>query len=278
MELEGAVASWLAGGGGIEFVTLTVPHGDMDRLQDTFDLVTNGWRKGVLSGRRFRSDRIAWGIPAWVRTVEVTLGANGWHPHIHALLFTTRPWTSRQRAMRGNALFERWSAFVRRETGRSCSRDAFHMVGGALGAGSYITKVQESAAWRLGMEFTRGDLKTGRVRSLTPFELIAPAADGEAWALHRWWEWERVTRGRRCMSWSQGGRQALGLDADEPTDEELAQLEVGGEDVLTIPGEVFAEVTRVAGAEAGLLAVIEREGAGAGSRFIAELLRPAPPP
>lgn len=278
VELEEAIGNWLAGGGGVEFVTLTVPHGARDELQGVFDLVADGWRKGVLSGRRFRSDRVAWGVPAWVRTVEVTLGQHGWHPHIHALLFTSKPWTPRQRALRGNVLFARWSSFVHRTTGRACSRDAFRIVGGALGAGAYITKVQESDAWRLGMEFTRGDLKTGRVQSLTPFELIAPAADGEAWAMHRWWEWEQVTRGRRCMSWSQGGRQVLGLDADEPTDQELVELEVGGDEVLNIPGEVWAKVVAIVGGEAGLLAAVEEGGPGAGSRFVSLLLRPAPPP
>lgn len=243
-----------------------------------FDLVADGWRIGVLSGRHFRADRIAWGVPAWVRTVEVTYGAHGWHPHIHALLFTSKPWTPRQRALRGGALFRRWARFVERSTGRVCSRDAFKIVGGALGAGRYITKVQESEAWRLGMEFTRGDLKTGRVKSLTPFEFIAPAADGEAWALARWWEWESVTRGRRCMSWSRGARALLGLVVDEATDEDLAAAEVGGDVALEVPGHVWARVVGVAGAEAGLLAAVELGGAAAAGAYLSWVLRPVPPP
>lgn len=257
VELEEAIRRWLAQGGGIEFVTLTVPHGQRDALADTFGLVMDGWRMGILGGRRFRDDRKAWGIAAWVRTVEVTLGANGWHPHVHALLFTAKPWTPRQRALRGGRLFVRWGAFVQRATGRVCSREAFTIVGGAQGAGAYVTKVQESESWRLGMEFTRGDLKTGRIQSVTPFELIAPASNGEAWALHRWWEWERVTRGRRCLSWSRGARQLLGLDADEPTDQELAEAEVGGDVVLVIDGHEWATLVQVPGAEAALLNRVE---------------------
>lgn len=274
VELEAAIARWLDCGGGIEFVTLTVPHGQRDALAETFDLVMQGWRKGVISGRRFQEERRSWGIPAWVRTVEVTLGQNGWHPHMHVLLFTRRPWTGRERALRGAALFRRWSTFVERETGRSCSRDAFRIVGGALGAGAYITKVQESESWKLGMEFTRGDLKTGRRQSVTPFELIGPASAGEAWALHRWWEWEQVTRGRRCMSWSLGARQALGMDTIELSDQQLAELEIGGDEILTIPGAIYAEVVASFGGESGLLAAVEEGGAGAGSRFVSLLIRP----
>jgi len=265
-------------GGGVEFVTLTVPHGERDQLRATFDMVADGWRVGILGGRRFRDDRKAWGIEAWCRTIEVTLGRNGWHPHIHALLFTDRPWTPRERALRGGRLYVRWAAWVQRETGRVCSRDAFVITGGALGAGRYVTKVQESAAWGLGMEFTRGDLKTGRVKSVTPFELIAPAADGEAWAMHRWWEWEEATRGRFCMTWSRGARAVLGLDGEEATDQELAEAEVGGEDVLTIPGEVWARVAATFGAESSLLTALEQGGHLGASRFLAWVLRPAPPP
>lgn len=270
-ELESAIDQWLARGGGVEFVTFTIPHGERDALADTFDLLADAWRKGVLGGRGFALDRRVWGIPAWVRTVEVTLGPNGWHPHIHALLFTDRPWTPRQRAMRGAALFARWSRFVHRATGQACSRQAFRIVGAAEGAGRYIAKVQESDSWRLGLELTRSDLKTGRRGSVTPFELVEAAHDGEAWALARWWEWEQVTRGRRMMTWSRGGRTTVGLLEEAPTDEELAEEEVGGELVLSLNPSSWARIAQKPGAEAGLLNAVEDGGLYAAGVWLLEL-------
>lgn len=264
------MAAWLARGGGVEFVTFTVPHGVGDDLGELFDLVADGWRKGLLSGRWAQEVRASWKIPAWVRTIEVTYGANGWHPHIHALLFTAKPWTGRQRAMRGARMFDRWATYVRNARGVECSRQAFRIVGGRAGAGQYMAKLQEGSRWSLGTEFTRGDLKTGRGGSCTPFELIGPAHDGEAWALRRWWEWEEVTRGRRCMSWSVGGRQVLGLD-DDRTDEELAAEEVGGEDVCSLEPEVWARVRRTPGTDAALLDAAERAGALGVGQVLADL-------
>ena len=254
-------------------MTLTIPHGERDSLGETFDLLADAWRVGVLGGRGFRDDRIAWGVPAWVRTVEVTLGANGWHPHIHLLLFTRKPWTGRQRALRGAALFRRWSRYVERITGAVCSSAAFKIVPGAKGAGDYVAKLQDGDASALGMEFTRGDLKTGRVKSLTPFELLPAAHAGEAWALRRWWEWESTTLGRRCMTWSRGARTYLGLNEREATDAELAEAEVGGEVVATIPGDVWARVASVAFLETQLL-----QAAEAGPVSLAHALNGLPPP
>lgn len=273
-ELETAIESWLANGGGIEFVTLTVPHGLGDDLGQLFDLVADGWRKGLLSGRWAKGIRRSWKIPAWVRTIEVTYGKHGWHPHIHALLFTKTPWDGRQRAARGRRLFDKWADFVRKTRGVECSADAFRIVGGGAGAGAYIAKLQEGSRWSLGVEFMRGDLKTARGSSVTPFEFIAPAHDGEAWALHRWWEWEEVTRGRRCMSWSVGARKVLGLVEDEQTDDELAAEEIGGTIVCGLTGEAWARVRRTPGTDAALLDAAERSGALGVGRFLADLDEP----
>lgn len=278
-ELEHAIDGWLAQGGGVEFVTLTVPHTLTDDLSTTFDRVAEGWRLGVVAGRWFRGVRTTFGIEGYCRTVEVTYGRNGWHPHIHALLFTRRPLSGRGRAGLGALMFRRWARWVERAGGGTCSPSAFRIVGGAQGAGAYLVKVQDRSGQvkRLGMEFTRGDLKTGRISSLTPFELIGPAHDGEAWALARWWEWEAVTKGRRCLTWSRGCRQLLGLNADEPTDEELAEVEIGGDLVLVLHPDTWRRVVGEAGAESGLLRATEAGGLAAAGAFLLDLRARAGP-
>lgn len=258
-ELESGIARWLAQGGGIEFVTLTTPHELDDGLAVTLDRVMAGWRQGIVAGGQWMADRKAWGVEAWCRVVEVTHGAHGWHPHIHALLFTSKPWTPRQRAMRGRALFHRWARWVEQAGGGRCDLRAFSISGGGKGAGAYLAKLQDGEATGLGMEMTRSDLKRARGGSVTPMQMIEAAANGEAWALDAWWEWEDVTRGRRCMTWSKCGRGLVCGDVEpELSDQEVVEQEVGGDVVGAIDGEAWAIVVRVPGREAALLTWCEQ--------------------
>lgn len=272
-ELEEGLARWLDNGHGVEFLTATVPHSLDDDLGPVFDRVAEGWRSGFTAGGWLGGVRRLFGIEGYVRTVEVTYGRHGWHPHVHALLFTRRPLSGRRRAALSALMFSRWARWVSRAGGGECSRAAFRIVGGARGAGQYLTKLQDggSATHRLGMEFTRGDLKTGRAKSCTPFELIEPAQRGEAWALYRWWEWEQATKGRRCVTWSRGGRTLLGLSAEQTTDDEEAAREVGGEIVCELGPDAWAKVVRVPGADAGLLRAVERRGLYGAGVFLFDL-------
>jgi hypothetical protein len=260
-ELEEAIAAWLAKGHGIEFVTLTVPHRDTHALDATFNLVAQGWRVGVLGGRRFYEDRRRFGIAAWCRTVEVTHGANGWHPHIHALLFTMRPLDGRRRAILGEQLFERWSDWVARSGGGVCSRAAFKIVGGSIGAGAYLAKLQDGSGRSLSQELTRADLKYAGHGGVSPFELIEAAFAGDDRALSLWHEWEHATAGRRCHTWSLGGRRLLGLGM-ERSDQELVDEDQGGDVALVLPGWLWARVCARRGGEADLLAAVEAGDAG----------------
>lgn len=216
------------------------------------------------------------GISAWVRTIEVTYGQHGWHPHMHVLLYTDKPWTPRQRAIRGRAIFHRWAAYVEATGGGRCSLSAFKIVGGGQGAARYLLKLQEGSKWSLAMEMSRADIKTGKAGSVMPFQFVGPASDGEAWALHRWWEWEQVTSGRRCMTWSGGGRRVVGLLEDEPTDQELAEAEVEGIEVCAIDGQLWAQLLRSPGADSAILDAVERDGAPGVGRIVADVLRGPP--
>lgn len=263
-DLAAAVTRWVARGGGVEFVTLTIPHQLHQALAETFEVVSQGWRQGIVAGGAWMADRRAWGVEHWVRTVEVTYGAHGWHPHLHVLLFTDRPWTPRQRALRGAALFARWARWVERAGGGRCSRAAFRIESGEHpGAlGRYLAKLQGDGTGdaggpaSIGMEFTRADLKRGRAGSLAPMQLIEGCANGGARALYLWWEWEEVTRGRRCMTWSRGAHAAL-VGEVEVSDEEIAAEEVPGEVVAQLDADTWRQVAAWPGRDAALLARYE---------------------
>jgi hypothetical protein len=93
-------------------------------------------------------------------------------------------------------------------------------VTSAAEAAEYVVKLQDGRD--PGLEVARGDLKAGRLGSVTPFEILDYfARTGDADALELWNRYEVVSKHRQCITWSKGLRRRLLPDEeDELTDEE----------------------------------------------------------
>ena len=70
------------------FVTLTIPHRAWDRLLDLRKALAQALR-GLFSGRRAQARQKRFGIGGVIRAMEMTHGRNGWHLHVHALMFVS---------------------------------------------------------------------------------------------------------------------------------------------------------------------------------------------
>jgi len=236
-------------------VTLTLPHRRNQGLGVTLGGVLDGWRS-VLQDRGWREASKAAGFAGYVRAVEVTYGQNGWHPHIHAVVLSTggdlepalaelqRAWTDAVVRM----------GLSRPSQDRGARWEELSGSDGGAGVARYVSKVQDPIG--VGQELTRGDLKSGRARSVTPYDLLrAVRDDGEADAVALWREYERATKGRRCLTWSRGLR-ALG----QRSDDEIAADEVGGELVGLVDVDTWSELCRTRGGLASFLLDVEAVG------------------
>ena len=67
-------------------LTLTVPHGLGDDVNEILDKMMSAWKR-LWQGRQGMELRNALGLFGHIRALEVTHGENGFHPHFHALLF-----------------------------------------------------------------------------------------------------------------------------------------------------------------------------------------------
>lgn len=282
-ELAEAVRSHQRAGGGVAFLTLTVPHRRGDELGELLDGLPSAFRR-VLSGRAAAAMRERFGS-ASVRVLELTHGANGWHAHYHAVLFVGEPLDDQAEGELAEWWRERWAdaceavGLRRPSDERGVLLEAVGGDGGAVAA--YVGKVGRAVELGLAAEVARGDLKQSRGRSL--WQLAQLAADGDAGARKLWAEYERAIKGRRLFSWSKGLRARLKLAA-EPSDAELA-AEDAGRIEETPAGHAPEFVCAVA---AWQLAQLGRQGRIAellaaalkGRRAVAELLhdlRRAPP-
>jgi hypothetical protein len=117
---------------------------------------------------------------------------------------------------------------------------------------------------------TRGDLKTSRVGSRTPFQILADYYQtGDTSDRDLWHEYSRITRGLAAVRWSRGLRAVMlgPTTATERTDEELAAEDIGGELLAVIPFPVWSRM-RMAGAEHALLVTAECGGPAAIAAFL----------
>ena len=278
-EIRVAGAVHLAAAGGLAHLTLTLSHGREDTLRMSLDAVRDSWRAVSQS----RSVRRAWkrhGVK-FVRAVEVTWGQrNGWHPHLHLLLFTDRSLSADELAALGAVMDAAWTAAARAR-GRNVSEAYGTMLrpvtltAGAEALAAYLTKVQDrfGDSRDIGREMTRGDLKRVRSRGgLTPFDLAEHAVAGDRQAAALWLEYVVTIKGAKCLSWSNGLRSSLGLGA-EVADEDLPADEVAVQDLVAqLDDQQWSLIVRHR-SRARLLTLVERRGPDAVDWLLDVLVR-----
>ncbi len=198
--LRQAMAAHVEAGGSLRLLTVTVPHRPSDHLDRLFDGVAGAWRWSV-SGRIWMDAQRDLGISAWVRSMEITAGAGGWHPHIHVGLLldgaadddAIRVWWHR-----------RWVAACGRMGLRRPSKDR----------GVTVRDIGDSTAGyvlRVATEVTRADMKTGRSPNrYGVLQLLDLAGtERESWARDAWQELAAATRGRHAIYTSAGIRRLI---------------------------------------------------------------------
>ena len=82
-ELKKASAAWKHS---IIMVSYTIRHKRTDKLEDLLRGLEAAFRN-FLSGSYGEDFRREYGVIGSVRALEVTHGKNGWHPHIHQMVF-----------------------------------------------------------------------------------------------------------------------------------------------------------------------------------------------
>lgn len=71
----------------VDHLTLTVPHSRSESLDAVLDRLQGAYRRAFSSGRAGQQLKSSLAIEGMDRTLEVSTGEAGWHPHLHVLLF-----------------------------------------------------------------------------------------------------------------------------------------------------------------------------------------------
>ena len=182
-----------------------------------------------------RGDKKRFGVQHWIKSVEITHGANGWHVHLHVLLLLDKELSQDQREVLENNIYSRWSAAAQRRGFKAPSRahgvklEKARKDKNAHDLGTYLAKGSiASVAETLAQEMTAGQSsKEGRgVESRTPFQILDSIRKSGDMSLKNpdvqiWRAWEKQSMGRRQIAWSKGAKDALNVSA--VSDEEAEQ-------------------------------------------------------
>ena len=250
-----------AAGGGAVLVTLTLRHHAGQSLRASWDALRYAWSR-VTSGKKYMWETDKFGITGWAGVVEVTFGDQGFHPHLHVLVFTDVPISFEMAEQLGMRWWLRWERALGR-SGFTGSMDRGGLDARVVSAnepgalGTYLSKIAH--------EVTGGHSKGGRGGNRTMFEVLADGlATGLAADLEAWWEYEQSSLGRRQLTWSKGTRERYGLGR-EATDEEIAAEDLGEPDLIGLPSPTWAVVRLVA---EELLAAAESGGLAAATAWL----------
>jgi hypothetical protein len=165
-EIAHVVNAAQAAGCAVFMLTFTQGHKGFHEPKALRQAVTGRWRR-MLAGKGWQEIRANCRILGFCRALEVTHGQNGWHPHLHILVFFEAH-TSAQDVGRALCwLTSRWVRYAVAD-GYECSENAQNLRDVRVGseAGEYISKF--GVDW----EMSHAHLKKSR-GGRTPFQILA---------------------------------------------------------------------------------------------------------
>jgi hypothetical protein len=266
-EIRLGISSWEAAGGRVVLVTYTLRHKWGDDLE--FMLGAMGAaRRALKSGRAAQSLGRAFAVAGSIRSLEITHGENGWHPHYHELLFVPAavdPVALRVQLLAG------WSVALAAAGLRSVTHRAVDVTMADLSVADYLAKFGHDRAWGLDAEISMGRLKQAHLGGRTPVQLLAASVAGDAGAGDLWRVYAVATRGQVQTTWANGLRARLGLAAGQSDAEVAASIDGIYSALLVALTRAQWRVVRANDAIPELMAVAYRGVAADLWQFLADL-------
>lgn len=218
-ELSQGVSNWFGKNGNAILVTFTLRHRLADALETLLEALRTAFR-GFKGGKGYKTLSARHSVAGSVTALEVTYGVNGWHPHLHMLLFVA---AGVNLGKLTHDLKSRWSQVIKRQ-----GREASYQYGCDVRVArqdvvDYVAKWGKEPRWTVAHELAKAVSKKGRASGRSPLDLlVAYAFDGDQGAGVLWRLYAKTMFGRNQLTWSRGLRTLLDITCEEKTDLELA--------------------------------------------------------
>jgi hypothetical protein len=218
-EVTEAATLWRQKGYRTYLLTLTIRHTDGDDLQELLGGLSHSW-SAMWEGRNGIDLKAQLQTKHYIRAFECTYAdfpANGWHPHLHALLFCDTEHSEPERARLETAINDRWKRIILRKLGEK------HVPGPDKEGIEHGTtfKISTDAGYiaKLGLEVASIVTKHAAGEHRSTWQIAEDAALGDKKSIALWRQWDRCSMGRKQLTWSRGAKTAFRIA--ERTDEQL---------------------------------------------------------
>lgn len=255
MELATAQENATARGWQIFMLTFTVQHESAQALTELIGLLKDAYTD-FRNGKQWDKLKARLKIEGTVQGKEITHGANGWHPHLHVLFFSSMPALPVDEA--ADFLKKRWQRMVIKHGGYctyenglkvSVSTDsALALYPDKDDLSEIVTDDTPSftgkKSWTIASELAKSSAKLGKDGGRTPLQLVIAAMTGDTQAGTLWWEYFDAMKGQRQLWWSQGLKEKLGI-TDDLTDEDIAHAALDDElEFMLLSDEILAAINK----------------------------------
>lgn len=203
-------------------VTLTFPH----RIYQKLSFLLDGLRVALTklrNGKPWHKFKDRYGFSGLIRSLELTHGENGWHPHVHELWFVDAAVDAEKMKI---IIVNMWCSACKR-AGILLSKDekAFMLhavdVKGNCQSSDYLAKMDDAKHWGVDREMAKASSKEGKSKGFHPFGLLANAAEGCLRSARLFMTYVLAMKGKRQIFWSHGLKSRAGVH--DKTDEVLAE-------------------------------------------------------
>jgi hypothetical protein len=221
MEIAYAVGKWLKSDAinKVALLTYTIQHDASMSLPDCLNVLSNAYRS-LHSGSFWQKQKKEHGLIGSIRTLEITWGINGFHTHIHELLFHT----SDQEPTLSEAVGSQWT-YLTHKVGNMTNEHGFDLEVANEKVYQYVAKHGHLplAEWSLAHEVTNPHKRAGK-ENRTYMQVLFDMAHGKGRPLDKRFivGYCNALHGRKQLVWSPGLKQIFGLK--EIADEVIAQL------------------------------------------------------
>lgn len=271
-DLKDAINRHIAMGGRVVMATHTIRHNRLDKLATSLETLKQSYRS-YLSGRASKERLARFKQVGAVSATEITHSfKNGWHPHLHVLMFF-QDYDPSETADLESVLKLAWVKSTQKHGNNTTMDIGLVLRDSSLYAHEYLTKfgrLPSDATWGVVQELTSGHSKTARSASgLTPWGILQKADELDKRNVYNnlWREYAGATKGRNQLVMSKGLREYLGLDTETAGAGDY-QKDDPSQWWASIEHDLWRKINREPAAKGILIGIASRQDATAWENYL----------
>lgn len=216
--------------------TFTLSHHKKQSLDYVLSSLLAAYR-ALKSGHWWQGFVKRYGWEGDIRALEITYGANGWHPHIHAIMTFQTLFDVATLAECENLLKVRFEGILARSGAYASSAHSVKMTDDSQEVRNYISKFGKlprevkHGKWTIEHELVSGHTKTARSQDgATPWAMLASSLAGDTISSGLFITYATSCKGRNQLVWSRGLQEKLQiLQSDTANESEAERRQIIGQ-------------------------------------------------